>query len=642
MSERYTKVFSLPENLYATGAPVAVSAGALLKDNQTGKVLAQLKLTNIQYKKIKAVKVKLFPQDTMGQPLGDAVEYQYLDLQITRDADFGSKTPILFPDATTRSFAVEVTTVVFADNTAWNSDGTFWEPIPDRVALHQKYDNLVIEQLRLEQSGTCQFVVQEYKDLWLCTCGAVNHDGEVRCHDCGKQLSQIHPLDAARLMERANARLAEEARLAAEEEATKAAAAVAAKKKTAKILKIVIPAVCAIIAVTLLTTKVIIPNSKYNKAVSLMEAGQYEDAIAAFEAMDGYKDSAEQIAKCEDAKANTERERQYTEAVSMMDKGKYEEALIIFTQLDGYRDSTEHIKIIENEFTYQKAISLLNANAYSKDYLAHQKAYDLFAEIKGYKDVADYLNDFEKRCVHIEYLTRNNNSVASETFFYYDQTGAVDYYGYENFETDEKGTYQYIPEQYGNWYLNKLYYNGKSECKKYIITYKEQQDLSNTEIHSVTFPFEDEKKMSVSFENDVLTITRTESTWTDVMRLYDDGNVEEKIHYSSTNLDTEIASTVTFNHFGRREKIEHTEIKEYGNGEVVTDKYVYHYEYNDKMHCILLKSSSTSSSKLKKDTTKDYTISIRYDKDGNMTSYTNAGSEPRRIEYAMVYCPGMN
>lgn len=37
MSERYSKLFSLPENLYTTGAPVVIAAGALLKDNQSGK-----------------------------------------------------------------------------------------------------------------------------------------------------------------------------------------------------------------------------------------------------------------------------------------------------------------------------------------------------------------------------------------------------------------------------------------------------------------------------------------------------------------------------------------------------------------------------------------------------------------------------
>lgn len=309
MSERYSRLFTLPENLYAVGSPVIITAGALLKDNQTGKVLAQLKLTNIQYKKIKAVKVKLFPQDTMGQPLGEAIDHQYLDLLLSRDADFGSKTPIPFPDATTRAFAAEVTAVVFADNTAWNSDNTLWEPIPDSVPLHSKYNSLVIEQLRLEQSGTCQFVVQEHKDLWMCTCGAVNHDRETCCHNCGKQLSQIYPLDIEGLTERANLRLAEKARIAAEEKAAREAVAEAAKKKASKTLKIVIPALCAVIAIALLVTKMIIPNGKYNDAVALMEAGQYGEAIVAFEALDGYKDSAAQIKYCEDAIAAAEQAR---------------------------------------------------------------------------------------------------------------------------------------------------------------------------------------------------------------------------------------------------------------------------------------------------------------------------------------------
>ena len=80
MSERYVKLFALPKNLYTCGSPVVFVAGALLKDNQTGKVLAQLKLQNIGVKSIKAVKVSVRPLDTVGNAIGTAIEYQYLDL----------------------------------------------------------------------------------------------------------------------------------------------------------------------------------------------------------------------------------------------------------------------------------------------------------------------------------------------------------------------------------------------------------------------------------------------------------------------------------------------------------------------------------------------------------------------------------
>lgn len=38
MSERYSRLFALSAPIYAVGAPVVITAGALLKDNQTGNV----------------------------------------------------------------------------------------------------------------------------------------------------------------------------------------------------------------------------------------------------------------------------------------------------------------------------------------------------------------------------------------------------------------------------------------------------------------------------------------------------------------------------------------------------------------------------------------------------------------------------
>ncbi len=45
------QTFSLPKKISAPeGSPVIIAAGALLKDNQTGRVIAQLKLCNINLK----------------------------------------------------------------------------------------------------------------------------------------------------------------------------------------------------------------------------------------------------------------------------------------------------------------------------------------------------------------------------------------------------------------------------------------------------------------------------------------------------------------------------------------------------------------------------------------------------------------
>ena len=63
MAERYTKLYTLPANLYASGSPALISAGALLKDSQTGKVLCQLKFKNISPRVISALKVLVIGYD---------------------------------------------------------------------------------------------------------------------------------------------------------------------------------------------------------------------------------------------------------------------------------------------------------------------------------------------------------------------------------------------------------------------------------------------------------------------------------------------------------------------------------------------------------------------------------------------------
>ena len=122
MTNRYSRLFTLPSALYATGSPVVIVAGALLKDNQTGKVLGQLKLRSISPKHIKAVKVCITTMDTAARILGEPIEYQYLDLSVPRNTEFGQKTAISLPDAATRSFTVSVTEVVFSDNIIRNNN----------------------------------------------------------------------------------------------------------------------------------------------------------------------------------------------------------------------------------------------------------------------------------------------------------------------------------------------------------------------------------------------------------------------------------------------------------------------------------------------------------------------------------------
>lgn len=343
MSERYSKLFSLPENLYAEGSPVIIAAGALLKDNQTGRVIAQLKLRNISSKTIKAATVSLLPLNTVGKPLGEAVRYEYLDLSSTRDTDFGSKSAIPLPDASTRSFSVAVAEVIFADNSVWNTNGAAWETLKSPEALTSRLDSEMVKQFRIEYGSGAKNFFLEQKDLWYCVCGAVNRREETICHSCRKPIYDLRNIDLEALKESKEQRVARE-----REQAAKKAAAT---QKNIKVLATVLVVAAVFFIVASFVNDAIKKNNAYNEAALLMEQGKYEEAIQAFSALDGYKDSAEQIQSAKNTIADMERAAEYDRAIQLLESGKSEnenEAYYLLMELGDYQDA----KNLLTHFTY--------------------------------------------------------------------------------------------------------------------------------------------------------------------------------------------------------------------------------------------------------------------------------------------------
>lgn len=221
-------------------------------------------------------------------------------------------------------------------------------------------------------------------------------DADEQICACQRKIEEIKAKEEADRLERE--RQAEQERIAAE---------IAAKKRK-KTIAIVTPIVAACLVFAILLTTVIIPNSKYNAAIKLFENGQYDDAITAFEAMNGYKDSEEKIESCklqialkmmdsgdyesafmliEDNKdSESASSSLYDRASAMVESGKYDDAIRLFTFIDSYRDSAE--RIIDSK--YKKANDLFSDGKYDK-------AAQLFTEISSY-------NDSESRAAAANYL----------------------------------------------------------------------------------------------------------------------------------------------------------------------------------------------------------------------------------------------
>jgi len=145
----------------------------------------------------------------------------------------------------------------------------------------------------------------------------------------------------------------------------------AERRKRNKMLLLIAATVVCVMAIILSQTAT--REKRYDDAVALMDAGNYEEAIVAFEALNEYQDSADKIAECESAM----RDRAYKDAIRLMDAEKYEEAIASFEALDGYKDSADKI-----------AAAILGGKY--RDAVARKDAGDILGALRSFEELEDY------------------------------------------------------------------------------------------------------------------------------------------------------------------------------------------------------------------------------------------------------------
>ena len=392
MAERFERLYKLPDNLYTNESPIIISAGVLLKDNDTGSVVVQLKFQSVSPKTINAVKISVSAYDVSGAEIQGVQDFQYLDINISNGQEFGSNRAIIMPSAVTRRIDIQSITVVFSDGTAWMNVNTY-RRLPVAKTLEQHFGNSEItKQYKICTNDVATFVPSEEENLWRCSCGKWNKDAV--CTHCRILKHKIFSaLDIDALTKKTNNRIAnetEQRHLAEEKQAKEKLLREAAQKAKNKKIAIATGVILAVVLVTLLFTKWILPDvirpaTLYNKAERLFEEGKYTEAIAAFEELGDYKDSLNRIDDVKTAILSED----YDYASSLLSEGKWEEALHAFTQLGEYSDSkarAEEARLAALEEKYAEAESLLSAGRY-------EEAYAGFEQIIDFRDAAERMGE---------------------------------------------------------------------------------------------------------------------------------------------------------------------------------------------------------------------------------------------------------
>ena len=182
LSDRFSVLYRLGNDLYAKGSPVLIVAGTLLQDRTTGLTFARIKFRNLAAQNIVRAKVTLYVDHAEDAEHTGNTEFEYTGLNAKTGVCWGADQAIPLPGAS--SFAVAGISVLFSGRTKWKevsfSDAT---KLPEGVLLDQKItDAELISKYWKEINQYAKYVPETYGDLWRCTCGTVNQTG--MCYHC--------------------------------------------------------------------------------------------------------------------------------------------------------------------------------------------------------------------------------------------------------------------------------------------------------------------------------------------------------------------------------------------------------------------------------------------------------------------------
>ena len=427
MSNRFETLFRLPNDLYCADSPVIVSAGVLLKDTESKRLVAQLKFRNLSVSELSALRVKLSVADSTGRHLTDLPEFLYTEC--LGNEEFGSNKAVPVPDSAARSFIVAALSAEFKDGSVWSSD-TALAPLPQPITLKEALsDQELIKQYQMATNERAVYVPFTSMGLHYCTCGRYHR--KPFCSVCGiAQEQALQAYDVPALTADCNRRLEEEEAARQEQMARDTAAREAAKqaqdyiKAQEAMLRAKSPkqyqrAQTLLLAMGDYRDSAALAEECTERmrlaAIEQMETAKSEKAFqsakAAYLSVDGSEYAAEQAEHLYEAFSSRKQARgaktkktvkricltilliaflvgmvpvsqnyiipavKYSQADKMVQEARYDEAIAVFEGLGEYKDAEDRVK----DTTYQKAVALMDARQYTE-------ASRIFKNLKNYSD----------------------------------------------------------------------------------------------------------------------------------------------------------------------------------------------------------------------------------------------------------------
>lgn len=299
-------------------------------------------------------------------------------------------------------------------------------------------------------------------ELWRCTCGELCHESTA-CHLCGRSTVILQDaLDLAAHPSQPETPLPKAIPIPKKAVPTDTPQK---PRRTGIIIGVAVVLIALVVAAVLLIPWIMgSPEEQllYENALSMLEQGDYQSALAAFETLDGYRDSENMIKQIEQDYL----EPQYQEALRLLENGDYESALAHFREVGDYRDAAQYIARFKETHLLRKETSYLddeleyvtdryyNGSRMTKEiFTATDSVCSTFHGLslwKAGKITASYTYNFSGSIAGIDLRGDANASIS----YVYDQQGRL-------IRETGDNSYAYTYDENGNL-IQKLWYNGST------------------------------------------------------------------------------------------------------------------------------------------------------------------------------------
>lgn len=333
MSERYKQVKLYDSFSFCPTCPVDILKGAIYIDTVTNKAVFQLKFINMQEKHIKAIYVQIKGSNDLGQELENK-EYQYLDLNVSINQEFGTEQLKDLNNNTIRSIEITLNKVIYADNEVWENKSTV---VYDRTSLQCIDKNLLVvaKKKTIEQKIQTDkmYYPTQNDNYWTCVCGTYNSNSKEKCYKCNCNKKIVMDYFNRHTLENDLKQYNEQQEKEKKELQEKIKNTRNKIKKTICKMLMVTIIISIIIFISVISYKQISLYCKYKQAQKYIKNNNYIEAINVLDEIINYKDSKELI-----------KSAKYSQANKYISDNNYIEAIDIFNEIIDYKDSKEIIK----------------------------------------------------------------------------------------------------------------------------------------------------------------------------------------------------------------------------------------------------------------------------------------------------------